>query len=209
MKKKAIYAATVVTAAVLIGCSDSADRGSLTAPSAFAPGGGASRVEALTHETVKAQGGPAQGVPPGPPGGVSAVRPATLTFDDITSAPTATIPDGYGVLDWTHFSVVDPIAYGQSESSDCSPNHPANGYVNGTISPRYVAYPPGGGPGEVTAKGRTFNFISAYFTAANDKLMLVSGYNNGVLLYSRTFAINCDHPTLFEFNYRGVDRVDS
>lgn len=196
--KKAIFAAAVVTAAVLSACSDSAGGRSVTGPTTLAPGGTVG-AEALTHAT-------AQGVS-GPPEGVSAVRPATLTFDDITSASTAAIPNGYGVLDWTHFSVVDPIAYGQSESADCTPGHPSNGYVNGTISPKYVAYPPGGGPGEVTAKGRTFNFISAYFTAANDKLMMVSGYKNGALRYSRTFPINCDGPVLFEANFMGVDRV--
>ena len=84
--------------------------------------------------------------------GLQPAGAATLTFDDITSNPTATIPNGYGGLNWLNFSVVDPIAYGQGQ-----PNGTAvctgcpNGYVNGTVSGDYVAYRQGGGPVEVTA----------------------------------------------------------
>jgi len=198
MKAKPIYlAAAVVTAAVFTACSDSAARRSLTGPTAVALGG-ALGVEADADQT---QAAGTRDVP--------AARTATLTFDDITKAPTSPIHNGYGNgLHWTDFGVVDPIAYGQSVTSDCIPGHPANGYVNGTVSPKYVAYRPLGGPAEVTAPaGWTFDFISAYFTAANDKQMEVFGYNNGTLLYSRIFAINCDSPTLLEANFFGVDRV--
>ena len=198
MKAKAIYAAAVVTAAVLTACSDSAERRSPTGPTALALGG-ALGVEAEADLT------PAAGTRD-----VPAASATTLTFDDITKASTATIRNGYGAgLHWTDFGVVDPIAYGQSVTGPCGPfGHVANGYVNGTVSPKYVAYRPGGGPAEVTAPaGWTFDFISAYFTAANDKQMEVFGYNNGTLLYSRIFPINCDSPTLLEANFFGVDRV--
>ena len=197
---RAVAAVALVTTSVLTACSDSPERRSLTGPTALAPGG-AVGVEA---EADLAPDAATRDVPPGvPPGSTT-----TLTFDDITSAPTATIRNGYGVLRWTHFGVVDPIAYGQSVTGPCGPNgHVANGYVNGTVSPKYVAYSPGGGPADVTATGRTFDFISAYFTAANDKEMRVFGYNNGTLLYTRIFPINCDSPTLLEANFFGVDHV--
>jgi len=207
---RAVAAVGLVTAVVLTACSDSAERRSLTGPTALAPGG-ALRVEAeagLTQEAAQAQGGPPQGLPPGSPEEIAAVRGETLKFDDITSASTETIPNLYGGLNWTHFGVVDPIAYGESVTGACGPEgHVANGYVNGTVSPKYVAYSPLGGPAEVTATARTFDFISAYFTAANDKQMEVFGYNNGTLLYTRIFEINCDSPTLLEANFFGVDRV--
>lgn len=205
MKAKAIYAAAVVTAAVLTACSDSAGHRSPTGPSAPAPGG-ALRVEAEADLTAAGT----RDVPPGPPEGVPPVAAGTLTFDDITSASTAPIRNWYGGgLRWTHFGVVDPIAYGDSVTGPCisQTGYFSNGYVNGTVSSRYVAYSPGGGPAEVAAKGGTFDFISAYFTAANDKNMQVYGYNNGTLLYTRTLALNCDGPTLLEANFLGVDRV--
>lgn len=192
MKMKVIYAAAMVTAAVLTACSDSAGRRSLTGPTALAPGG-ALRVEAEADLT------PAAGIR-----AVPAARVTTLTFDDITKASTKAIHNGYGGgLHWTHFGVVDPIAYGQGVG--CGE---ANGYINGRVSGTYVAYSPLGGPAEVTAPaGWTFDFISVYVTAADDKRFFAFGYKDGIELYQQSLDINVNGPQLFTANFLGVDRV--
>jgi hypothetical protein len=193
MKMKAIYAATVVAAAVLTACSDSAGRPSVTGPTALA-GGGALRVEADGGLT------PAAGT-----SDVPAAQTTTLTFDDITPRATAKIPNGYGGgLHWGRFGVVDPIAYGEGVGFGL-----ANGYINGRVSGKYVAYIPGGGPTEITAPaGWTFDFISVYLTAANDQRVYVSGYTNGELRYpEQQINVNLTTPVLFTANYLGVDRV--
>lgn len=205
---RAVAAVGLVTAAVLTACSDSAERRSLAGPTALAPGGalGVEAEAVLTpdaatrQEAAQAQGGPPQGVPPGPPEGVPAVRAGTLTFDDVTSASTATIPNGYGGLNWTHFGVVDGRT--ATVCAGC-----VNGYANGRVSGDYVAYSPGGGPAEITAVAGTFDFISVSLTAANDQQAEVFGYRNGSLVYSQIFPINLNQPTLFEANYLRVDRV--
>jgi hypothetical protein len=127
-----------------------------------------------------------------------------LTFDDVTKASTRTIHNGYGDgLHWTHFGVVDPIAYGQGVG--CGE---ANGYVNGRVSGAYVAYSPLGGLAEVTAPaGWTFDFISVYVTAADDKTFTAYGYKDGVELYRESLVINVNGPQLFTANFLGVDRV--
>lgn len=189
MKAKAIYAAALVTAAVLTACSDSAERRSPTGPTALAPGG------ALGAE-AEADLTPAAGTRD-----VPAAKTTTLTFDDITKASTKTIHNGYGGgLHWADFGVVDGRT--ATVCAGC-----VNGYANGRVSGDYVAYRPLGGPAEVTAPaGWTFDFLSVYLTRANDRFVQVLGYANGELRYDQTVELSFA-PTLFTFNYLGVDRV--
>lgn len=191
MKAKAIYAAALLTAAVFTACSDSAERRSLTGPTALALGGALS-VEAEADLT------PAAGTRD-----VPAAETTTLTFDDITPRSTAAIPNGYGRgLHWGRFGVVDVRT--ATVCAGC-----VNGYFNGRMSGNYVAYIPGGGPTEVTSPaGWTFDFISVYLTAANDRRVFVSGYTNGELRYpAQEIQVNLTTPTLFTANFLGVDRV--
>jgi hypothetical protein len=193
---RAVAAVGLVTVAVLTACSDSAERRSLTGPTALAPGG-ALAVEAEADLTSVA------GTRDVPPEGVPAGETTTLTFDDITKASTKTIHDGYGRgLHWAHLSVVDGGT--ATVCAGC-----VNGYANGSVSGDYVAYIPFGGPApaEVTAPaGWTFDFISVYLTRANDRFVQVLGYTNGELRYDQTVELSFT-PRLFTFNYLGVDRL--
>jgi hypothetical protein len=189
MKAKAIYAAALVAAALFTACSDSVARRSPTGPSALAIGG-ALGVEAEADLT------PAAGTR-----AVSAAEPATLTFDDITKAATKAIHNGYGGgLQWNRFAVADG-----DRATVCAGCE--NGYANGRVSGDYVAYIPGGGPTEVTSPaGWTFDFTSVYLTRANDRFVQVRGYTDGELRYDRTVELSFT-PTLFTFDYLGVDRL--
>jgi hypothetical protein len=186
----------VLTAAVATACSDSAGRRSLTGPTTLAGGTLGVQAEAgiAPAAALTAQGSRPEEVPAG--------ETTTLTFDDITKAQTKAIHNGYGGgLQWTRLGVADGRT--AEVCAGC-----VNGYANGRVSGEYVAYVPLGGPGEVNAPaGWTFDFISAYFTAANDRQMEVFGYRDGVQVYSQIFTINSNEPTLLTANFLDVDRV--
>jgi len=126
------------------------------------------------------------------PGGTT-----VLTFEGITTDEIARIPDGYGGLSWSpSFCVYRPPAAGAN-----------NGYVNGRISPDYVAYNGSGVP--VDVRGSPFDFIGTYLTAAGqDSLsILIEGYRSGVPVYSQTVIVNRQSPTWIWLGYEAVDRV--
>ncbi len=58
--------------------------------------------------------------------------------------------------------------------------------------------------------GPLFDFNSAYLTAAwNDGLQVqVSGFVGGLLKYSSAYTLNTTAPTLVNFNFLGIDRVE-
>lgn len=121
-----------------------------------------------------------------------------LTFDDVTTNTFETlIPDGYGGLKWTNFYVLNgPLRY------------PGSGYVNGTVSGDYVAL---NGYADMAAiSGPVFDFEGAYLTAAwnNGLTVNVKGYSGATLLYDTTVNPLYSAPTWYEFDYRGVERVE-
>lgn len=120
----------------------------------------------------------------------------TLTFDDISSATIGFIPDGYGGLDW------DEMAFINGELT-----YTNSGYENGTVSGDYVAF--NNAEAVATASGTVFDFNSAYLTGAwnNGLNITVRGFLGASQLYSQTVVVNTTGPTLFNFNYLGVDRV--
>ena len=123
---------------------------------------------------------------------------ATLTFDDIGIG--GNIPNGYGGLDWS------PFAH-YLASSDNPPFFADSGYENGIVSGAYVAF--NSGAQDIFATGPTFDFNSAYLTAAwNTGLNItVTGMQGATTLYSQTVVVNTTAPTLFTFNYLGIDKV--
>ena len=118
-----------------------------------------------------------------------------LTFDDITTADNAPVPDGYGGFDWEQIRVAKASL------------HSGTGYGNGVVSPEYIAYNPDASV--VTVGGTPFRFNGAYLTAAwnNDLNITVQGFRNSVEQHNRTVVVGPDAPTWFDFNFDGVDEL--
>lgn len=127
--------------------------------------------------------------------GVGAATATTLTFDDIGTG--GSIPNGYGGLNWSSVHYLNGTTYPLSPS----------GYYNGRVSGDYVAWNGSGGDVLSNTAAGTFDFNSTYLTAAwnNGLNIQVRGYNNGILLYDQTVIVDQFGPTLFVFNYLGID----
>jgi len=128
-----------------------------------------------------------------------------LTFDDIPlQGYGGPMPSSYGGLQWYNFGLLDPLLF---------PGNPG-GYLNGMVSPSHVAFNAwANADGSTTGSfycNSVFNFDSAYVTAAwNDSLQLTAlGSLGGALIYSNTYTLNTTGPSLINFNFDGIDRVD-
>ncbi len=121
----------------------------------------------------------------------------TVTFDDLSGSQD-TVSNGYAGLNWENFYDLDTTSFIPS------------GYVNGTVSPKNVAYNGFGDPAVISTVDDIFDFNSTYLTAAwNDDLtVLVEGYTGGISgekKYSQTVVVNSQTPTLFTFDFLGID----
>ncbi|TFI54540.1 PEP-CTERM sorting domain-containing protein [Mastigocladus laminosus UU774] len=121
----------------------------------------------------------------------------TVTFDDLPGDQN-TISNGYAGLNWENFYDLDTTSFTPS------------GYVNGTVSPKNVAYNGFANPAVISTVDDVFDFNSTYLTAAwnNDLTVLVEGYTGGVLgekKYSQTVVVSTETPTLFTFDFVGID----
>jgi len=119
-----------------------------------------------------------------------------VTFDDLSGSGLP-VPIGYGGLTWSNFSYL------------IGADHPNSGYPAGTVSPPNAAYNPYGTPASIISTGLV-NFVSAFLTAAwNDNLQVqVKGYSGATLVYSNSYTLSATAPTLINFNYLGVNKVD-
>ena len=130
-----------------------------------------------------------------------------LTFDNLPTTPPAPgeaasgyIPDGYGGLDWSDFGVINGLEVG-----------PSYGYYTGVVSGPNVAFNEFGGTGTIS-NPYAFNLHSADLTAAlnlNTPLEIqVEGFQGTTMAYNNTYTVNNLGPTLINFNYLSVDRVE-
>ncbi|QSJ19610.1 PEP-CTERM sorting domain-containing protein [Nostoc sp. UHCC 0702] len=130
-----------------------------------------------------------------------------LTFDDLPlltadEAYYDLIPNEYGGLNWDNFY------YLNSSSED----YESSGYAYGTASTPNVAFNGGANPALVTTvnnNGGHFDFNSAYLTAAwnNGLNILVEGFLDGIVKYSTTVTVDAVSPTLFNFDFLGIDNL--
>lgn len=130
--------------------------------------------------------------------GIGPANAAIINFDDLNTGGSYTlIPNGYQGFNWNNF-----YAISQSYS-------PQSGYGKGTASAPNVAFNGFGDPASFSPVSGTFDFNSAYLTAAwSDGLnILVEGFLGGVNTYSQTVVVNTTSPTKFTFNYLGVETV--
>jgi len=129
-----------------------------------------------------------------------------IDFDDIN---TSNDDDGYDYLTkiteyaglkWTNFNVIDV----QLEKDLFG----ENGYYNGMISSRNVAYNEWGNDANISSS-TPFNFKSAYLTGAweQDLNVTVKGYKEGTLKYTKSIIISIYHPTKVNFDFNDVDTI--
>ncbi len=126
--------------------------------------------------------------------------PASATvdrFDEVTMLSEAGIIDGYGGFDWQNFWVLNATTFVANPS----------GFLNGLVSPDYVAFNAWGEPAQFS--GDPFNFIGVYLTAAwRDGLNVdVEGYRDGLLVYRETVVLDTSAPLWFQADYVNVDTV--
>ena len=119
-----------------------------------------------------------------------------VTFDDVTPGMGAMIPNGYGDLNWDNFWALNGGLM-----------HPGSGYELGCVSGEYVAFNGYSDPAVIS--NSAFDFIGAYLTAAwqTGLKIDVEGYQGTTKVFSQTVTVDCYGPTLFEFNFTGVNKV--
>jgi hypothetical protein len=126
----------------------------------------------------------------------------TLKFDDLTSTNPFAIYDqistSYGGLNWSNF-------YFENGTADSFSN---TGYASGIVSPKQAVFNGGGQFAEITSSAN-FTFNSTYLTAAlnNGLNILIEGYQGTTLLESRSVTVDTTSPTLFSFNWSGINRL--
>lgn len=121
-----------------------------------------------------------------------------IQFDDLSAGSSTLVPNAYHLLGWNNVYVLNGSTYSGNPS----------GFQAGVVSGANVIYGGGGTISSITAQ--TFDFISAYATAAfNDNLQLeAKGYLSGVLIFDQTNTLSAIGPTLIQYNFCGVDEVD-
>lgn len=119
-----------------------------------------------------------------------------IGFDDLPESKIA-INNGYAGLNWHNFYYLNTSTYEYNPS----------GYANGTVSGSNVAYNAFANPAAVSIDSGAFNFNSVYLTGAwNDDLdILVEGFLDGELKYSREVTVDTKNPEEFQFNFFGID----
>ena len=119
----------------------------------------------------------------------------TINFDDLSDAPIA---NGYHGLDWSNFWSFAPF----------SPDYDGSGYESALTSGTNVAYNSYGTPASISSAA-DFDLNSFVAAAAwNDGLsVLISGYNNGVQIYSTVVSLVTGSASAVTLNWIGVDDV--
>jgi hypothetical protein len=129
-----------------------------------------------------------------------ASQAVTLAFEDIPLASGADVsmPSGYGGLTWNNAYVLDTNGFAYNPS----------GYEPGAVSGTQVGFN-GFGNSMSFSIGSPFTFNSLYMTAAwNDGLSVeVKGSLNGSTVFSQTLSPSATAPTLYTFNWSGIDKV--
>ena len=84
-----------------------------------------------------------------------------------------------------------------------------SGFHNGAVSGKNVVWGVAMGPGTFISKSTPFDFNGATFTAGwRDGLKLgLSGWSNGVELFSDSYTLSTQQPLKVEVDYLGIDTL--
>jgi hypothetical protein len=128
-----------------------------------------------------------------------------ITFEGITTAAQAQIPNGYAGFNWQNMFVTAPALDPGSWQG--------YGYWNGLISGQYVALDGFGNPASVsTINGaQTISGFTGYFTAAwtNDLVLTVQGLVNGSVVQTFQTDLVYTGPEFYAVNFaQKVDTIE-
>ncbi|MDP4026848.1 Hint domain-containing protein [Methylobacterium sp. NEAU 140] len=125
---------------------------------------------------------------------------STISFDNTSGSGTGgqAIPNGYGGFNWTNFNALD----GTQNAFQ------GTGYRNGIVSSPNVAFNAAGLSGSFSSTS-SFTLNDFYATSAfqNPASIQVTGSLNGVQVYNTTITPNSQAPTLYSFNWTGINQV--
>lgn len=115
----------------------------------------------------------------------------TLTFEGFSSM--SSVPNGYGGLNWSNFSVNSPTS--------------TSGYLNGIVSGTSVAYNSFANPASISSS-TAFTLNNAFFTGAWNNGLTIHVTGSGVTNYSTDIVVNTTAPTNYVFNWTGLTSVN-
>ena len=125
-----------------------------------------------------------------------------IKFDAVIGHPNGVaVPNGYygsSWLGWTNFHLIEVT----------NPSWSNSGAVQASVSLPGVANTDSGLPAQIHSLA-PFTLNTAYFAADwNDGLKVtVSGESEGLIVHTKTFFIDTQHPTLVTFNWQNIDNV--
>lgn len=123
-----------------------------------------------------------------------------ITFDEISNNSNNSVPDNYQGFEWQNFDYVNPFSSTSGFES--------SGARNGIVSLSHLAVNHGALPAQFQS-ATPFTLNSAYFGAAfNDGLQVtVEGISDGLIVDTKSFAVNSTGRTLETFNWQNIDTV--
>ncbi|MFT4151574.1 MAG: VPLPA-CTERM sorting domain-containing protein [Paracoccaceae bacterium] len=127
-------------------------------------------------------------------GAASGASATTLDFEDLTGS-VSQIAGGYQGFTWSNFYDITKSYL------------PATGYDYGTVSGVISIFNAYGSPASL-ASSSDFTLNSFYATAAWGAMdLILTAYNDGVQVFSGSYALNTTTPTLISLDWAGVDYV--
>lgn len=115
----------------------------------------------------------------------------TLTFEGFSNMDS--VPNGYGGLNWSNFSVNSPTS--------------TSGYLNGIVSGTSVAYNSWANPASISST-TAFTLNSGFFTGAWNDGLTIHVTGTGASNYSADILVNTASPTNYVFNWTGLTAVN-
>ena len=122
-----------------------------------------------------------------------------VDFETITRSEITKMPNGVGGLNWDALLAVDNEFYG------------GEGYVNATMSGKYVAYNTSGYPVTIEHEDG-FDFSGGYFAvawrSAEEETLQIRAWRGEELLGSESLTLSSMGPFWFDADYRDITRLE-
>lgn len=123
----------------------------------------------------------------------------SVDFEEVTRARMIKIPNDPGGLHWINFIVLENEFYN------------GEGYINNTVSGRYLAYNTSGHPTYIEREGG-FDFVGAYFGVAwlraEGEYLDIRAWRGNELVGEDSFQLSALGPVWFEADYRNITRLE-
>lgn len=122
-----------------------------------------------------------------------------VDFEDVTQSIITKVPDGIAGLKWKNLIVVDNEMYS------------GEGYINNTVSGKYVAYNTSGYPVTIFHENG-FDFYGAYFGVAwldaEGEILEIRAWRNDQLVAEEEYELSAVGPFWFDASYYNITRLE-